>query len=132
MIDEPRLPPVTQLGMLSLALIIAGGIDLSSHLPRGVSLTAPAILLACSAAVLAINMTLLAKARGFAWSRFFSVARWALLAQAVTAALIEYAFVQNHTRGGALVILSLSLVIFAVHVPMMIGFTVARVPTATT
>jgi len=30
---QRSLPPVTQLGMLSLALIVAGGIYLSAHLP---------------------------------------------------------------------------------------------------
>jgi hypothetical protein len=29
-------------------------------------------------------------------------------------------------RGGALIVLTLSLVVFAVHVPMLVGFTVAR------
>ena len=40
--------------------------------------------------------------------------------------LIEYAFVHNHVRGGTLVVLTLSLVVYAVHVPMLIAFTVAR------
>ena len=127
MSTESRLPPVTQLGMLSLALIVAAGIDLSAHLPRGVSITVPAILLALSVAVMASNMLLLARVRGFAWGRFFGVARWSLAAWATVAALIEYVFLQNHTHGGALVVLTLSLVVFAVHVPMLIGYTVARV-----
>ena len=40
--------------------------------------------------------------------------------------MIEYAFLRNHLRGGPLVVLTLSLVVYAVHVPMLIGFTVAR------
>jgi hypothetical protein len=40
--------------------------------------------------------------------------------------MIEYAFLQDHIRGGTLVVLTLSLVVFAVHVPMLVGFTVAR------
>src|SRR3712207_8927123 len=35
---ERRLPPVTEIGMLSLALIVAGGIYLSSHIPGDVPL----------------------------------------------------------------------------------------------
>ena len=124
--DERRLPPVTQLGMASLALIVAGGIYLSSHLPRHVP-TAPAvILLALSAGVLATNLALLSRVQGFAWPRFFAVARWSFLAYAITAGLIEYAFVRNKVSGAPLVILTLSLVVFAVHVPTLIGFTVAR------
>jgi hypothetical protein len=44
----------------------------------------------------------------------------------VIAGMIEYAFLQDHVRGGALVVLTLSLAVFAVHVPMLVGFTVAR------
>ena len=40
--------------------------------------------------------------------------------------MIEYAFLQDHVSGGTLVVLTLSLVVFAVHVPMLVGFTVAR------
>jgi hypothetical protein len=123
---ERRLPPVTQIGMLSLALIVAGGIYLSAHLPQRVPLTPAIILLAASALLLAGNLLALARVREFAWGRFTAVARWALLAYAITAGLIEYAFVRDHVSGGALVVLTLSLVVYAVHVPTLIGFTVAR------
>jgi hypothetical protein len=123
---ERRLPPVTQLGMTSLALIVAGGIYLSAHLPQHVPLAPAAILLALSALLLAGNLVALARVDGFAWGRFFGVAKWALLAYAITAGLIEYAFVRNDLRGGALVVLTLSLIVYAVHVPVLIGFTVAR------
>ena len=42
------------------------------------------------------------------------------------AGIIEYVFLRNHLRGDALIVLTLSLVVFAVHVPMLVGFTVAR------
>jgi hypothetical protein len=125
-LPERKLPPVTQLAMASLALIVIGGIYLSSHLPGHVSLAPAAILLACSAGLFAVNVGLLTRVADFAWERFFAVARWALLAYAVTAGLIEYAFLQDHVRGGALVVLSLSLIVFALHVPTLVGFTVAR------
>ena len=124
--SERRLPPVTAIGMTSLALIVAGGIYLSAHLPRHVPLAPAAVLLAASAALLAGNLVALSRVEGFAWERFREVGRWALLAYAITAGLIEYAFVRNHVSGGTLVILTLSLVVYAVHVPMLIGFTVAR------
>jgi hypothetical protein len=123
---ERRLPPVTELGMASLALIVAGGIYLSSHLPRQVSLTPAIILLAGSALLLALNLALLARVKGFAWDRFFQVGKWSLLAYVAIAGMIEYVFLRNHLRGGALVVLTLSLVVFAVHVPTLVGFTVAR------
>jgi hypothetical protein len=112
--------------MVSLALIVAGGIYLSSHIPQHVPLAPAVILLALSALLLVGNIVALARVDGFPWPRFFQVARWSLLAYAVIAGLIEYAFLRNHLRGGALVVLTLSLVVFAVHVPMLVGFTVAR------
>jgi hypothetical protein len=123
---ERRFPPVTELGMASLALIVAGGIYLSSHLPRHVPLGPAVALLAASTALLAVNVVLLARVANFAWSRFAEVARWSLLAYLVIAGLIEYAFLQDHVSGGSLVVLTLSLAVFAVHVPMLVGFTVAR------
>ncbi len=129
--SERRLPPVTQVGMLSLALIVSGGIYLAAHLPHQVPLTPAIILLAASALLLAGNLAALARVPDFAWGSFFEIARWALLAYIVIAGMIEYAFLRDQVSGGALVVLSLSLVVFAVHVPVLIGFTVARYDTST-
>ena len=123
---ERKLPPVTELGMASLALIVAGGIYLSSHIPQHVPLAPAVALLAASAVLLAVNLIALARVRGFAWDRFFQVAKWSLLAYAVIAGMIEYVFLRNHLSGGPLIVLTLSLVIFAIHVPTLVGFTVAR------
>jgi hypothetical protein len=125
-VNEEKLPPVTELAMASLALIVAGGIYLSSHLPQGVALAPAVVLLSVSAALLAINLFLLSRVRGFAWDRFFQVGKWSLLAYVCIAGMIEYVFLRNHLRGGPLVVLTLSLVVFAVHVPTLVGFTVAR------
>jgi hypothetical protein len=124
--SQKRLPPVTQLGMASLALIVAGGIYLSAHIPQHVPLAPAVVLLAASVALLAVNLALLARVEDFAWGRFFAVAKWSLLAYALIAGLIEYAFLRNHLSGGPLVVLTLSLVVFSIHVPTLIGFTVAR------
>jgi hypothetical protein len=124
--DERRLPPVTEIGMLSLALIVAGGIYLSAHIPESVALAPAVILLALSAVLTALNLVLLIRVADFPWFRFFAVARWSLLAYAISAGLIEYVFVRNHLGGGTLVILTLSLAVYAIQVPTLIGFTVAR------
>jgi hypothetical protein len=124
--SERSLPPVTPLAMTSLALIVAGGIYLSAHIPKHVPLTPAIVLLAASALLLVTNLLLLYRVDGFPWGRFFDVAKWALLGYTIIAGMIEYAFLRNHVKGGALVVLTLSLVVFAVHVPVLIGFTVAR------
>jgi hypothetical protein len=125
-VSERPLPPVTELGVVSMALIVAGGISIASQLPGDVPLTLPVILLAASALVMAANVVALARTPGFNWDAFFGVARWALLAYCVIAAMLEFVFIHDGTRGGILVVLTLSLVVFAVHVPLLIGFTVAR------
>ncbi len=124
--SERRLPPVTQIGMTSLGLIVAGGIYLAAHLPHHVPLAPAVILLAASVLLLAGNMVSLARVSDFPWGRFFDVAKWALIAYLIIAGMIEYSFLRDHIIGGPLVVLSLSLLVFAVHVPILIGFTVAR------
>jgi len=83
-------------------------------------------LLAASALVMIVNLLALSRVDGFAWGRFFEVGKWALLAYVVIAGMIEYVFLRNHTSGGALVVMTLSLLVFAVNVPVLVGFTVAR------
>jgi membrane protein YdbS with pleckstrin-like domain len=124
--ETEKYPPFTQLAMLSLALIVAGGIYLSAHLPKHVPLAPAVILLVLAAAIMLFNLGSLARVKHFDWERFWQVSRWSLLAYVVIAALIGYVFLQNHLSGGPLVVLMLSLVVFAVHVPALVGFTVAR------
>ena len=124
--DDQRYPPVTPIAMTSLALITAGGIYLSANLPEHVSLGPAVILLALSAALMAFNLFSLTRVQDFAWDRFFAVAKWSLLAYIVIGGMIEFVFVHNHVRGSTLVVLTLSLIIFAIHVPTLMGFTVAR------
>ena len=123
---ESKLPPVTELAVVSMALIVAAGIYIASHLPHHVPLGPAAALLGASALLVLVNVVSLTRAPDFNWPLFFSVAKWALLAYCVIAAMLEYVFIRDGTRGGTLVVLTLSLVVFAIHVPLLIGFTVAR------
>jgi hypothetical protein len=124
--DEQKFPPTTMIAMASLGLIVAGGIYLSAHIPQHVPLAPAVVLLALSAALMVFNILSLTRVKSFRWDRFVDVAKWALLAYCVSAGLIEFVFVRNHVSGGTLVVLTLSLVVYAVHVPTLIGFTVAR------
>ncbi|MFZ1995910.1 MAG: hypothetical protein WAU75_17500 [Solirubrobacteraceae bacterium] len=128
--SERKHPPFTEVGMLSLALVVIGGIYLSAHIPQHVSLGLPTALLIASGLLVVVNLAQLSRVPGFAWPRFFQVAKWALAAYLFTAALIEFAFLRNHLKGGPLVILTLSLLVYAVQVPAMIAFTVARYDTS--
>ncbi len=124
--SERKLPPVTELAMVSLSLIVVGGIYLSAHLPRHVPLGPAVALLVASVLVLLANIYALSRVQDFNWPRFFQVAKWSLLAYVGIAGMILYTFLQDHVSGGTLVVLTLSIAVFAVHVPMLVGFTVAR------
>ena len=117
---ERKLPPVTEVAIASMALIVIGGIWIASHLPHHVPL-APAVAL-----LVVFNVVSLRRVPDFNWASFFGVAKWAGLAYAITAGMLLYVFVKDGTSGGQLVVLTLSLVVYAIHVPLLIGFTVAR------
>ena len=51
-----RMPPVTALGMLSIALVASGVIYLAAYLPRRAPLGPAVALLAVAAAVLVVNV----------------------------------------------------------------------------
>ena len=121
-----RYPPIAQLTVGSLALIVIGGILMASYVPRPPPLAAPAALTAVSAALALTSAVLLSRLEQFAWPRFFLAFRWALLAYVISAGVIGFAFVRDHTRGAPLALVVVMLVIFALDVPVVIAFTVAR------
>ena len=121
-----RFPPVAELGIGSLALVVIGGILMASYVPRRPPLGVPLALAAVSAALLLAGVFLLSRLDQFAWPRFFVVFRWALLAYVISAGMIGFAFIYDHTRGAPLALVLVMLVIFALDVPLIIAFTVAR------
>jgi hypothetical protein len=119
-------PPVAELVTVSLGLVVVGGISMASSFPNRPPLTVPVVLLVASVALLATGVTMMARQRDFAWGTFSLVGRWALLAYVISAGMIEFAFVRNHASGAPLLVVTLMLVTFAVDVPVIIAFTVAR------
>ncbi|MGD1050618.1 MAG: hypothetical protein ABR947_06060 [Solirubrobacteraceae bacterium] len=124
--QERKLPPIQQIAVAVLALIVIGGIYTAAHLPRHVP-QGPTIALLCAAAVLlAVNVGLLLRIEEFAWHAFRLVSGWVFVAYLVIAGMLEYVFIYDHTRGSQLLILTLMLVVFAVDIPLLLGFSVAR------
>jgi hypothetical protein len=121
-----KLPPIAEIAVAAMALIIAGGITLASRLPHPAPLPVLTGLLAAAAVLVLADIVLLARLRDFAWSLFFKVARWTLLAYAVMYGVLEFAFVYDHVAGSTLAVLTLMLVVFAIDVPLLFGFSVAR------
>jgi hypothetical protein len=126
--NEQKLPPVTQIAVVSFALVIASGIWIAAHLPKHVPIGPSVVLTALSALLIVTNVVLLMRVPGFDWDRFFGVAKWSFLAYAIISGLLLFVFIHDGTRGSELAVLTMSLIIFAVHVPLLIGYTVARYP----
>jgi hypothetical protein len=71
-------------------------------------------------------VVLLAKVKSFAWSPFFRVFGWALLAYFTIAGILEFVFIFDHTPAHPLALFSALLFLFATDVPLILAFSVAR------
>ena len=125
MLDR-KLPPVTEIGAASMIAIAGGVIYLAAYLPKHAPLWFALVLLAVAAGLQVTNAVLLSRIEDFAWERFFQVGKWALVAYALIAGMIEFAFVYDRTRGPQLVVMTAMLALFMLNVPVLIAFTVAR------
>lgn len=121
-----RLPPVTELAVISVALVLSGGVYLGAHLPHQPPL-APAVGLVAGGGLLTlVALVLLSRIRPFAWGAFFLVLRWAFVAYLVEAGLLAFVFIYDHTAGTTLALLIVTLAVFALDVPVIMAFTVAK------
>ena len=123
---ERRLPPIIEVGCIGLMLAIAGVIYLSSYIPGHPSLDPAIGLLAASAATVLGNVLVLSRIRPFAWWVFWKVWRWTMLAYAIIAGMLMYIFIYDQIPTGQLTLLVVTLAVFAVNIPVMLAFSVAR------
>ncbi len=123
---DRTLPPVAELAVAALALIVIGGIYMAANITGPASL-APAIgLLAAALLVLLVAAFLLLGVREFAWGRFRQVGLWALLAYSISAGMLELVFALDRVPAAQLLILTLMLLVYAVDIPLILAYTVAR------
>jgi hypothetical protein len=123
---EGKLPPIAEIAIAAMALIIIGGITLASRLPHPAPLPLLIALLAAAAVLVLTDVVLLARLQDFAWPLFFQVAGWSLLAYSVMYGILEFTFVYDHVAGSTLVVMTLMLVVIAIDIPLLFGFSVAR------
>lgn len=124
--DQGSLPPVAEVSVAAMILIIVGGIYMASHLPHSAPTTLPIIVLVGAAGLIAWNVIALSRLREFSWSSFWLVGRWALVAYAVIGGMLLYVFLRDGTRGTQLVLVTLMLIAYAVIIPTLLAFSVAR------
>ena len=123
---EVKLPPIAEIAIAAMTLIIVGGITLASRLPHPAPLPLLIALLAVAAVLVLTDVVLLARLRDFAWPLFFQVAGWSLLAYSVMYGILEFTFVYDHVTGSTLAVMTLMLVVIAIDIPLLFGFSVAR------
>jgi hypothetical protein len=123
---DRRLPPIAQLGVGTLVLSVIAAILITSKIPSDPPLAIAVPLLGLAGVSLLAAVVLLARTPAFAWEKFFLVAKWSLLGYIVIAGMIEFAFIHDNTPGSTLAAMSAMLALFAVDVPMLLGFSVAR------
>jgi len=123
---QAELPPVMPIAIVTLALIVSGGVVVAAQYGRPAHLTIPTVLLSLAGLLLVVNAVLIARIKAFAWPVFFRVLGWALLAYAVIAGILEYVFIYDHTPARLLTLFTVMLVMFAIDVPLMLSYSVAR------
>ena len=123
---KKSLPPIGEISVLILTLVFTGGVLLAVHLPSHVSLLPTLILVLLAGIGVVVNLILLNRITLFDWTVFLQVAKWTLLAYGLIAGALEYIFILDGTRGKVLALMTGTLVIFAINLPIHFGFTVAR------
>lgn len=120
------LPPVAEMAIATMLLVVIGGIIVVGYMPRQAPLWLPITLIVVAAAIMVVNVVALSRLGSFAWHTFFTVGRYALLAYIVIAGMLEFIFVFDHTPSTILVLLTVMLAIYAVDIPLLFAFSVAR------
>jgi hypothetical protein len=123
---EREYPPIAELSVASMIAIVIGGVYLAAHLPRHAPPGVPIAMLLISGGIILANVVLLSRIENFAWKSFFLVAKWSLVAYVVIAGMLEYVFVKDGTSGGTLVLVTLMLIAYAINIPLLFAFSVAR------
>jgi hypothetical protein len=129
---QAQLPPVAKLATVTLALVVVGGIYMAAQVGHPATLVPPVILAIAAGLVLLVNVALVARIKAFAWNKFFQVFGWALVAYLVIAGILEYVFIFDHTPARQLTLFSVMLAMFAIDVPLLLAFSVARYQPVTT
>jgi hypothetical protein len=123
---DRKLPPVAEIAVASIALMLVGGVYLAAQLPGHPALALPVAMVAIGGLLTVADVAMLSRIRPFAWPTFFLVFRWGLVAYLVIAGLLGYVFIRDHTPGATMAVLAATLVVFAFDVPVILAFTVAR------
>lgn len=123
---EQRLPPVAELAIATMILVVIGGTFIAAHIPRNVPLLLPTVLMVVAYGLFVVNVVLLSRIRDFAWGVFSLVFTRSLAGYGVIAGLLTYVFLRDDIPNDVMAFLAAMLVLFALDIPLLFGFSVAR------
>ena len=123
---QADLPPVMPIAIATLIAVVASGIIIAAQYGRAANLTVPRVLLGVALLLVLFNAVQIWRIKQFAWPVFYRVLGWALMAYAVIAGILVFVFVYDHTPARMLVLFVGMLVLFAIDVPLMLSYSVAR------
>lgn len=123
---QAEYPPIAKVAIATLIALVSGGVVLAAQINHAKELVVPSLLLAVAAVLLVVNVALLARIKNFAWGTFTLVGKWALLAYMIIAGILEFVFIFDHTPGAQLGLFTGMLLVFALNVPLLLGYSVAR------
>jgi hypothetical protein len=121
-----KLPPITEIAIVTMVLVVTGGTYIAAHIPDEVPLTLPTLLAVAAGILLALNVYLTSTLKPFAWAVFRQVFAWSLAAYGVISALLMFVFIRDDIPGDVMTFLIAMLVIFAINIPLLFAFSVAR------
>ena len=121
-----KLPPILEVGCAAMVLCIVGVVYLTSYVPRTPSLAPAIALIIAAGAIVLVNAAILSRIPNFNWPLFWQVGRWTLVGYAVIAGMLMFTFIYDRLPTGQLTLLVGTLAVFAVDIPIMLGFSVAR------
>ena len=125
-LTERKLPTIDLICIATMILVVIGGIYVAAKLPQEVPLGLPIALTAVAGGLVAVNLVLLSRLRDFAWHYFRLVAAWSFVAYLAISGMLEFAFLRNDTPDDVMVLLTAQLLVYAVNIPLLLGFSVAR------
>jgi hypothetical protein len=121
-----KLPPISEIAIVTMTLVVIGGTYIAGHIPDDVPLLLPTILAVAAAVLLVVNLYLTSTLKPFAWGVFKQVFGWSLVGYGVISALLMFVFLRDDIPGDVMTFLIAMLVIFAVNIPLLFAFSVAR------
>jgi hypothetical protein len=121
-----KLPPIAEIAIVTMILVVSGGTYIAGHIPDDVPLLLPTILAVAAAVLLAVNVYLTSTLKPFAWGVFRQVFGWSLVGYGVISALLMFVFIRDDIPGDVMTFLIAMLMIFAVNIPLLFAFSVAR------